>query len=279
MRTERIVAISFLTLVFILGIVNYTTHLTPEHREIHTVDGLVQSKVVNPSSPDDILPITDKVKPILYTEVGFMEELPHDEIKEKFIDIMLPAILVAKYELAYQQEQVRYLSENHQWSNNDSLFIQTLFDTYDTSDLDDLHMRLETHPSSIVLAQAAIETGWGKSRFFREANNVFGIWSYDPNEPRIPAAVSREDYRAYLKKFETISASIKGYFMTIAKANAYSNFRAARMETQNVDELTAHLVNYSEMREEYVEQLNAMIRINKFKKYDKYTIDPLFINR
>lgn len=192
---------------------------------------------------------------------------------------MLPAILVAKYELAYQQEQVRYLSENHQWSNNDSLFIQTLFDTYDTSDLDDLHMRLETHPSSIVLAQAAIETGWGKSRFFREANNVFGIWSYDPNEPRIPAAVSREDYRAYLKKFETISASIKGYFMTIAKANAYSDFRAARMETQNVDELTAHLVNYSEMREEYVEQLNAMIRINKFKKYDKYTIDPLFINR
>ena len=124
MRTERIVATSFLSVVLILGIINYSTNLRPEHREILTVDGLVQSKVVIPNSSEDILPVTKAVKPVLYSEVDFMAELPPKEVKKKFIDIMLPAILVAKYELAYQQKQVKFLSENHNWSSPDSLFIK-----------------------------------------------------------------------------------------------------------------------------------------------------------
>ena len=30
-------------------------------------------------------------------------------------------------------------------------------------------------PKELVIAQAALETGWGKSRFANEGNNLFGI--------------------------------------------------------------------------------------------------------
>ena len=63
-------------------------------------------------------------------------------------------------------------------------------------------MRLKTHPTSIVLAQAAIESGWGSSRFYKEANNVFGVWSYSENEPRIKAMEDREGKSVYVKKYD-----------------------------------------------------------------------------
>ena len=34
-------------------------------------------------------------------------------------------------------------------------------------------------PKQLVIAQAALETGWGKSRFANEGNNLFGIRTYD----------------------------------------------------------------------------------------------------
>ena len=36
-------------------------------------------------------------------------------------------------------------------------------------------------PKELIIAQAAIETGWGKSRFANEGNNLFGIrtWNID----------------------------------------------------------------------------------------------------
>jgi len=38
-------------------------------------------------------------------------------------------------------------------------------------------------PNELIIAQAAIETGWGKTRFANEGNNLFGIrtWNKDDN--------------------------------------------------------------------------------------------------
>ncbi|HKJ91279.1 MAG TPA: glucosaminidase domain-containing protein, partial [Oceanipulchritudo sp.] len=46
--------------------------------------------------------------------------------------------------------------------------------------LDDLRRRVDVIPPSLALAQAALESGWGTSRFAREGNNLFGIWCYTP---------------------------------------------------------------------------------------------------
>ena len=41
-----------------------------------------------------------------------------------------------------------------------------------------LLQRVDVVPVSLVVAQAANESAWGKSRFAREGNNLFGIWCY-----------------------------------------------------------------------------------------------------
>ena len=37
-------------------------------------------------------------------------------------------------------------------------------------------------PNELIIAQAVIETGWGKSRFANEGNNLFGIRTWDQDE-------------------------------------------------------------------------------------------------
>ena len=37
-------------------------------------------------------------------------------------------------------------------------------------------------PRELIIAQAALETGWGKSRFANEANNLFGIRTWNKEE-------------------------------------------------------------------------------------------------
>ena len=40
-------------------------------------------------------------------------------------------------------------------------------------DRDEYYKRIDVIPVSLAIAQAALESGWGKSRFAREANNLF----------------------------------------------------------------------------------------------------------
>ena len=45
-------------------------------------------------------------------------------------------------------------------------------------DLKQLLIRMDIIPTSIALAQAAKESGWGTSRFALEGNAIFGQWTW-----------------------------------------------------------------------------------------------------
>ena len=45
-------------------------------------------------------------------------------------------------------------------------------------DLKELIVRMDIIPTSIALAQAAKESGWGTSRFALEGNAIFGQWTW-----------------------------------------------------------------------------------------------------
>lgn len=124
------------------------------------------------------------------------------------------------------------------------------------------------HPISIALAQAAMESGWGKSRFFREANNIFGVWSYDKNSPRIPALQKRDGKTIWLRKYTSLEDSIRHYYRNISKNNAYKKFRELNKNGASVYELVKELRMYSEKRDVYSKELDMIIRYNKFTSYD-----------
>lgn len=268
--------VSFFTLALIALISINALKTKPVEIEVFSL--VLKTEVKSVNSPSDIEPITSGlVKPILYTKVTGLPPLSPFEDKARFVNVILPAILVAKYRIEEDRLRLKALSQAQVWTSSDSLFLKRLSEDYRTDNLQLLNRRLITHPNSIVLAQAAVESGWGKSRFFKEANNLFGIWSYRANEPRIQASSSRLDYQVYLRKYSNVSESIIDYFQTIGRAKPYTAFREKRMTTTDIDVLLPLLSRYSERKQEYVRQLRSMIKFNEFEQYDSYTIDPSYI--
>ena len=229
--------------------------------------------------PSDIISLTDSIViPILYSHIGGLDSLPIDIKKDKFISALLPAILVTRHNLKNKENRLLELIQEDNWTNTDSVFFNSLVEKYKVTDPSRLLKTLKTHPNSIILAQAVVESGWGNSRIFTSANNLFGIWSYNRNEPRIPSKIKRGDKTIYLRKYDDISESIADYFVTVGRTNAYRQFREERLRTDDPFKLTPFLDHYSERRQAYVDQLNELIRYNDLTKYDSYQIDPAYIS-
>ncbi len=130
---------------------------------------------------------------------------------------------------------------------------------------------LKPPPVSITLAQAAIESGWGTSRFFRKANNIFGVWAYGKNMPRIAAKKKRKGKTIWIKKYDSLEASIKDYYLNIGRSFAFKKFRSLNLKTQNPYKLVKELKMYSEKRALYSKELAQIIRFNNFTKYDSHS--------
>jgi len=127
---------------------------------------------------------------------------------------------------------------------------------------------LKPHPPSIVIAQAAMESAWGTSRFFVKAKNVFGVWSFDEDEPRMAAGEQRGDKTIWVKKYKTLEASVRDNYRVLARGFAHQHFRDARLKTDNPYELVKKLDRYSEMKAEYGKELASVISYNKFAEFD-----------
>jgi len=234
-------------------------------------------KAIN--SPEDIVPITDSlVIPYVYTSAVSLNNLPVAEKKKKFFAMMLPAILVAKEELDIKLQKVIAITDKTVLSVEDSVFISNLKTKYEAANIEILKSRLHTFPVCIVLAQSAIESGWGTSRFFLEADNPFGLWSFDPDEERIEASSTRNGKEVFLRKFNNLEEAIDAYYTTLATGGPFTSFRKARLKTNDPYELVNYLIDYSERREAYVNEVKGVIKGNDLVKYDTYKIDPAYIN-
>ena len=244
------------------------------HRRIFKV----KTEQVRINSLSQILPLQNVfVRPLLYTNISGLEKLPVAESKTKFISAVLPSILVAKHEIETIKIQIDVLREKDHWNKKDSSFYNGAKTRFKAKDMDDLIPRIVTLPNSIVLAQAAVESGWGQSRFFLQGNNLFGVWSFNSNEPRIAASRTRNSKRIYLRAYQNLSRSIMHYFEILGSAYAYRGLRKARLEKTDPFELLPHLKNFSERRTAYTNQLKAVIIQNELTQYDHYRIDPKYL--
>jgi Bax protein len=239
----------------------------------------IQTTSVAVDSLEQIVLVSDSlVKPMLYTKVSGLEFLSVSKAKAIFVSAVLPSILVARYRVEENKRKLLYLKEKKSWGKSDSIFYRNLKIKYKASSLNDLLARMITLPNSLVLAQAAVESGWGQSRFFLEGSNLFGVWSFNRYEPRIAAGKTRSKKKIYLRSYKDMSESIVHYFEIIGKARPYIPLRLARQKTEDPFVLLTHLKNFSERRSAYTRQLKNMIDVNDFTRYDHYQINPEYIH-
>ena len=87
--------------------------------------------------------------------------------------------------------------------------------------------RLSRVPTSIIIAMAGIESGWGTSRFAQEGNALFGVRTWDDNTPRMKAK-GNPDAEWGVKKYKTKCQSVKDMIAIINRHRAYKEFREER---------------------------------------------------
>lgn len=133
--------------------------------------------------------------------------------------------------------------------------------------IDALNKRIDTIPTSLALAQAANESAWGTARFARQGNNYFGIWCWTKNCGLVPEA-RNAGAKHEVASFSSVQNSIDYYILMLNSHPAYAQLREIRytLRQKNLPitgtSLSQGLLSYSERREQYVEEINAMIRIN-----------------
>ncbi len=232
-------------------------------------------RVVELGSHHDILALKEKTAPnIVYKNVLDLSALSVDEKKKKFIAMLLPSILIERERLeAIRQKLIKI--RDKKLSRQERKFLARLYKKYRTKNIDVLIERLHTHPNSIILAQAATESGWGSSRFFLHANNIFGIWSFNEAEKRVQADLARGNKKVYVRKYDNVLQSISDYFLMISKSPYFERFRSARTLSKEPLELVQFLLNYSELREEYIQRLTKIIQKNNLQYYDDFYLERL----
>lgn len=132
--------------------------------------------------------------------------------------------------------------------------------------------KIDIIPPSLALAQASLESGWGKSRFAREANNLFGQWTYAGNG-MVPE--NREEGKIHtIRIFRDLEDSVENYMLNLNIGWAYTDFRQKRYELRQKNEtldgylLSETLLEYSSAGQAYVDDLKTMIDTNGFRRYD-----------
>lgn len=201
-----------------------------------------------------------------------------NERKRQFFAYLLPAIEETNQRIQEQREYLMRLAEKHTQgqvlTQREAQWLDELADYYrvDESDIDTqfdiLIARVDIVPAPVVLIQSANESGWGTSRFAVEGLNFFGQWCWTPGCGMIPAA--RPAGQSYeVRSFESMESSVVEFVRNLNTHFAYKELRAMRLEERMTENtvssatIIAGLISYSERGQDYIDELNQMIRINR----------------
>ncbi len=199
--------------------------------------------------------------------------------KKAFVNIILPLIQKENQNILKTRQKIIIIFSNPYYLLNekDIEFLTKLAKKYKIKNINDKKsflIKIDKIPPSLALAQAAIESGWGKSRFVKLGNNLFGHWEYSDKGIKPKSTYSHIKIKYSLKKFNSLEDSIKAYMLNLNRNPAYKNFRKKRYLYHKMHkkftgiDAAPTLKNYSQLKEIYVKRLINMIKLNHWQKYD-----------
>lgn len=209
-------------------------------------------------------------------------ELPVDVKKQEFFVYLTPMVAEVNAGLARDRDRVAAIREAYEqgqkpeWRDRRWLarLAEKLEVPVDEMDLGEalatLERRAGTVPQSLVLAQAAIESGWGTSRFAQEGNNYFGQRCYEPGCGMSPLEKTSGS-RFGLARFDSAASSVESYILNLNTHSEYRGFRLRRQALRDSGaavtglSLIGDLAGYSERGSDYIAELRAMIRSNSLE--------------
>ena len=209
------------------------------------------------------------------------------ESKKDFVKTLLPLISYENQNILLERSKLEnikiFLDDNNTLFKADLEFLYNISKKYriKTNDkhkydlVNELLDRVDVIPNSIVLAQAANESGWGTSRFAREFNAIFGEYTYDFSNGVVPL-LREEGEKHLVKSFDSVNKSVQSYFNNLNSHYAYKDFREVRkiMREKNnfsnlkllIEELDSYAADIN-----YIKIINSIIDANKFYQFDAFS--------
>jgi len=221
------------------------------------------------------------VKPIYFTQ--FPKDL--DEIqsvklkKETFIKIVLPLIVAENEKILDDRFKLNKITSRKNTTDDEKQWLRQKFLEYKVKkgNIEELKNRMDIIPTSIALAQAAKESGWGTSRFALEGNAIFGQWTW--NGKGIEPLLKEKSENHKILRFPILRASVKAYQNNLNTHRGYVKFREKRKNLRDKNkkinglELTKTLDNYAETGKEYTKILAKIIIQNRLMDFEQVKLE------
>jgi Bax protein len=220
------------------------------------------------------------VKPI------YLSQLPKDldrlkNIKKKkdtFIKIVMPLILDENNKILENREKLFKILSKSTNSTGEKRWLKRRFKEYEIKkgDITELKVRMDIIPPSIAIAQAAIESGWGTSRFALEGNAMFGQWTW--SKKGIEPTEKSKNQNHKILKFSMLRSSVKAYKNNLNTHRGYKEFREKRAELRKNNKkisglkLVSYLYNYAATGKNYTKSLKKTIDQNRLTDFDDATL-------
>lgn len=209
--------------------------------------------------------------------------------QDLFLRAILPIVLIENRRISEQRELASLLLEGeipakgspmYLWLKKLARKLHVRGDLNKAKVRERILSRLDVIPLQLALSQAAIETGWGTSRFALQGNSLFGQWTFSSQAGLIPTGRA-SDATHYVATFPDLRASVRSYMRNLNTGRAYKEFRQARAilraEGKPLDamELAKHLDRYSQRGEQYTAELQRLIRSRRIASLAKASLGSL----
>jgi Bax protein len=200
-----------------------------------------------------------------------------DEMKAAFFHYLSPIVEYHNRKILNERERLEAIHKLIESGNtpprSESKWLRRLANKYNVewNDVEmavttqELLLRVDMIPVDLAVIQAAKESSWGRSRYAKKINNLFGQWCYKKGCGVVPRERS-DGARHEVRKYQSVSDATRSYLHNLNSHRKYSKLRQLRQELRqkgrqlDAGDLVDGLIYYSERRQQYVDEIRAMIR-------------------
>ena len=230
-----------------------------------------------------VLILTRPARPEPSLPVGSSSDTPQEK-KAAFINYLVPQVREVNARILRDRRRLTAILQDvaagDQPGYFDGRWLKKLVADYGaelperitTSFLDQMLVRVDVVPPSLVIAQAAVESGWGTSRFAQRGNNLFGLRAYGGKGLTPKARDAGEKFK--VAAYPSVHESVAEYINNLNTGESYIDLRMTRRELRQRGQpvtgtaLVSGLAGYSGRGADYVETILAVITANKLGRFD-----------
>ena len=209
----------------------------------------------------------------------YLDHFPKDWCKSRlsgsrhilFVKMILPLILEENERVLADRSRAitlfQILNQGHSLDKESRTWLKEKAQAYRVRPFDRsaLLAKMDSIPPSLALAQAILESGFGRSTAAMQKNSIFGHMATS----------------TAVRSYPNLRASVTSYIQNLNKHRAYRSFHRTRSQMRREGKLpsgfmlTNDLKAYCERGAAYIRELQYLIRRHRLERFDTVFLEPI----